>query len=80
MSRSRKRGGSEISPYHDRVSEWSRKWRFKFSGPKSSLVTFTRQKRKQTKPLLFISGARIPEVNAIKPLEVIFDKGLRWTN
>jgi hypothetical protein len=41
-----KEAEAKLSPYHDRVLEWSRKWRLKFAGPKSSLVTFTRQKRK----------------------------------
>jgi len=40
-----KRRKIKLTPYLDRVSEWRRKWRFQFSGPKSSLVTFTRQKR-----------------------------------
>jgi hypothetical protein len=53
--------------------------RFNFSGPKSRLVNFSRRRKKETKPLLFISGSKIPEVSEIKHLGVYFDKGLRWS-
>lgn len=70
---------SKLTPYLDKVSAWSKKWRFRFSAPKSCLINFTRQKRKQESPLLFIAGSRIPEAKDIKHLGVYFDSGLRWT-
>ena len=69
----------KLTPYLDEVTAWAKKWRFKFSAPKSSLINFTRQKKKQINPLLFISGSKIPEVKEIKHLGVYFDHGLRWT-
>jgi hypothetical protein len=69
----------KLTPYLDEVTAWAKKWRFKFSAPKSSLINFTRQKKKQINPLLFITGSKIPEVKEIKHLGVYFDHGLRWT-
>jgi hypothetical protein len=31
-----------LQPYIDRVVKWGRKWKFKFSAPKPSAVSFTR--------------------------------------
>jgi hypothetical protein len=59
-----------LTPYLKKVSNWNKKWRFNFSGLKSRLVNFSRQRKKETKPLLFISGSRIPEVSEIKHLRV----------
>lgn len=69
---------TKLTPYLDKCTEWSKKWRFKFSAPKSSLINFTRQRKDQTNPLLFIAGSKIPEVSEIKHLGVYFDKGLNW--
>ncbi|KZS05367.1 Uncharacterized protein APZ42_031465 [Daphnia magna] len=69
---------TKLTPYLDKCTEWSKKWRFKFSAQKSSLINFTRQRKDQTNPLLFIAGSKIPEVSEIKHFGVYFDKGLRW--
>jgi hypothetical protein len=50
----------------------------KFSAVKLVLINFTRQRRKQLDPLLFLSGTKIPEAKEVKHLGVHFDSGLRW--
>lgn len=68
-----------LTPYLDSISRWSRKWRITLSPAKSNVINFTRQKREQSEPLLFLSGIRIPEVNNIRHLGMHFDSGLRWS-
>jgi hypothetical protein len=68
----------KITPYLEKIRTWSKKWRVNFSAEKSLLVNFTRQRRKQVKPLLFLAGTRIPEANEVKHLGIYFDSGLRW--
>ncbi len=45
---------TKLTPYLNRISKWSRKWRIKFSAAKSVLINFTRQRRKQMAPLRFL--------------------------
>ena len=75
-------GGMEaeikITPYLGKIRIWSKKWRVNFSAEKSLLVNFTRQRRKQTKPLLFLAGTRIPEAKEVKHLGIYFVSSLRW--
>ncbi|KZS09746.1 Pol-like protein [Daphnia magna] len=44
----------------------------------TNLLRNRKQRRKQTDPLLFLSGTRIPEAKEAKHLGIHFDKGLRW--
>lgn len=69
---------TKLTPYLNRTRKWSRKWRIKFSAAKSVLINFTRPRRKQMAPLLFLSGTKIPEAKEVKHLGVHFDSGLRW--
>lgn len=55
----------KITPYLRKIRKWSKKWRVNFSAEKSLLVNFTRQKKKQTKPLFFLLGTRIQEVKEV---------------
>ena len=75
-------GGMEaeikITPYLGKIRIWSKKWRVNFSAEKSLLVNFTRQRRKQTKLLLFLAGTRIPEAKEVKHLGIYFVSSLRW--
>lgn len=50
------------------------KWWIKFSASKSSLVRFTRQRRQQTPPMIFLEGIRIPIAKEVKNLAIVFDK------
>jgi hypothetical protein len=67
-----------LQPYIDRVVKWGRKWKFKFSAPKSSAVSFTRLYKPGDDPLLFLSGQRIPNASKAKFLGIIFDAKLLW--
>lgn len=67
-----------LTPHLDAISKWSKIWRIKFSPEKSPFINFTRKRRPQTDPLLFLNGRRIPQSNEVKHLEIHFDKGLRW--
>ncbi|KZS01633.1 Pol-like protein, partial [Daphnia magna] len=69
-----------LTPYMEKIQHWSRKWRIKFSAPKSSLINFTRQRRQQVEPMIFLDGVRIPNTKEVKYLGVTFDQGLRWEN
>jgi hypothetical protein len=68
---------TKLTVYLNKISKWSKKWRIKFSAAKSVLINFTRQKRKQVAPLLFLFGTKIPEAKEGKHLGVQFDSGLR---
>lgn len=68
---------TKLTLYLNRIREWSKKWRIKFSAAKSILINFTRQKRKQVAPLLFLFGTKIPEAKEGKHLGVQFDSGLQ---
>ena len=70
----------KITPYLGKIRIWSKKWRVNFSAKKSLLVNFTRQRRKQTKLILFLAGTRIPEAKEVKYLVIYFDSSLRWKN
>jgi ribonuclease HI len=67
-----------LQPYIDKVVKWGRKWKFKFSAPKSSAVSFTRLYKPGNDPLLFLRGQRIPNAAKAKFLGIIFDAKLLW--
>lgn len=67
-----------LTPRLDVVSKWSKKWRIKFSLEKSTLINFSRQRRPQIEPLIFLNGKIIPQENGVKHLGIYFEKGLRW--
>lgn len=67
-----------LQPYIDKVATWGRKWKFKFSAPKSTSVSFTRSYKPGHDPLLFLNGHRIPNASKFKFLGVIYDDKLLW--
>jgi hypothetical protein len=67
-----------LQPYIEKVARWGRKWKLKFSGPKSTSVSFTRSYKPSDDPLLFLNGHRIPNASKFKLLAVVFDAKLLW--
>ena len=67
-----------LKPYIDKVVKWGRKWKFKFSAPKSSAVLFTRLDKPGNDPLLVLSGQRIPNAAKAEFLGIIFYAKLLW--
>ena len=67
-----------LQPYIEKVARWGRKWKLKFSAPKSTLVSFTRSYKPGDDPLLFLNGHRILNASKFKFLGVVFDAKLLW--
>jgi hypothetical protein len=67
-----------LQPYIEKVARWGRKWKLKFSAPKSTSVSFTRSYKPGDDPLVFLNGHRIPNASKFKFLGVVFDAKLLW--
>ncbi|XP_076046503.1 uncharacterized protein LOC143028389 [Oratosquilla oratoria] len=70
--------GRKIQATINAVTKWADRRGFKFSPQKTKAIRFTRCRKREEIPTLFLKGVILPYESEVKFLGVIFDKGLTF--
>ncbi|KAJ4430889.1 hypothetical protein ANN_19480 [Periplaneta americana] len=61
-----------------RIENWAKETGFKFSTNKSECILFSKRNTPHIQPELYLNNNKLPIVNTIKFLGIIFDRKLTW--
>ncbi|KAJ4446505.1 hypothetical protein ANN_13201 [Periplaneta americana] len=60
------------------IENWAKETGFKFSANKSECILFSKRNTPHAQPQLYLNNNKLPIVNTIKFLGIIFDRKLTW--
>ena len=72
--------GQKIQEAINMATAWAGARGFRFSAEKSKAIRFSRLKRREQVPTLFLEGVILPYEESVKYLGVLLDKGLTFTH